>query len=265
MLKIHCFLDVSQETDSDAESLMSDTKTILSPGESWPDQRAHHRLGNGRLPGDTQSVCSLSSRTVSDSSDSHHSDVEVCILRTGELDGNCKKYCLQVERSRKIYNRALMSMSICADNRDHQSKTKLENKKMLELRSFSTPNFKNLEAAESASPYFSLEMLDCDNTDTDSDTEGQHDSSDSSISIKNSTFPSKEKDSSSSTDTSSGVQMFRKPKIIKRPSNRQMCNRLKSCLIRDEPAANQQRSASSHSKHRETVLASIQPQGFDRK
>ena len=183
------------------------------------------------------------------------------------------KYCPQVERSRKIYNRAMMSRSICENSREHQSKTKLENKKMLELRSFSTPNFKNLEAVESASPYFSLEMLDCDNTDTDSEADGQSESSDSSISIKNSTFPSKENDSSSSTDTSSGVQVFRKPKMIKRPSNRQMSNRLKSCLIRDEPAASQPRSASNHSnhssifynKHRETVLASIQPQGFDRK
>ena len=185
------------------------------------------------------------------------------------LTEDCFKYCLQVERSRRMYNRALMSRSICEDSREHrQSKTKLENKKMLELRSFSTPNFKNLEAAESASPYFSLEMLDCDNTDTDSDTDGQNDSkestSDSSISIKNSAFPSKEKDSSSSTDTSSGVQMFRKPKIIKRPSNRQMSNRLKSCLLREEPAAGSH-SNHLHSKHRETVLASIQPQGFDRK
>ena len=156
-----------------------------------------------------------------------------------------------------------MSRSICEETREHQSKTKLENKKMLELRSFSTPNLKNLEAVESASPYFSLEMLDCDNTDTDRDTDDQNVSSDSSLSIKNSTFPPKEKDSSSSTDTSSGVQMFRKPKIIKRPSNRQMSNRLKSCLIRDEPAAHH--SNHLYNKHRETVLASIQPQGFDRK
>ena len=164
-----------------------------------------------------------------------------------------------------------MSRSICADGRDEKPKTRLENKKLLELRSFSTPNFKNLEAAESASPYLSLEMLDCDNTDTDSDSDSQTESSESSISRENSCFPSKEKDSSSSTDTSSGVQMLRKPKIMKRPSNRQMSNRLKSCLIRDEAAASQQRSASSqsrelYSKHRETVLASIhQPQGFDRK
>ena len=72
-----CSPDVSQETDSDAESILSDTKTILSPGE----MRVEHPRVNSRLPGDTQSVCSLSlsSRTVSDSSDdSHHSDVEVC-------------------------------------------------------------------------------------------------------------------------------------------------------------------------------------------
>ena len=170
-----------------------------------------------------------------------------------------------MERAHKIYNRALMSRSICEQTRDHQSKAKLENKKMLELRSFSSPNIKNLEAVESASPYFSLEMLDCDNTDSDADV--RDDSSDSSISTKNPGFPSREKDSSSSTDTSSGVQMFRKSKIIKRPSHRQMSSRLKSCLIRDDTAVSQQRAASSqfYSKHREAVLASIQPQGFDRK
>ena len=157
-----------------------------------------------------------------------------------------------------------MSRSICEQTRDHQSKAKLENKKMLELRSFSSPNIKNLEAVESASPYFSLEMLDCDNTDTDSDADAPDDSSDSSISTKNAGFPSKEKDSSSSTDTSSGVQMFRKSKIIKRPSNRQMSNRLKSCLIREETTASSQNNH-FYNKHRETVLASIQPQGFDRK
>ena len=134
---------------------------------------------------------------------------------------------------------------------------------MLELRSLSTPNFKNLEHTESASPYISLEMLDCD-TDSDSKGEAPDDSSDSSISQKNSVFPSKENDSSSSTDTSSGIHIFRKPKIIKRPSNRQMSRRLKDCLMREtEPSASQRSLYSA--KHREAVMAKLQPPAFDRK
>ena len=134
---------------------------------------------------------------------------------------------------------------------------------MRDLRSLSTPNFKNLEQTESASPYISLEMLDCD-TDSDSKGEAPDDSSDSSISENNPVFPSRENDSSSSTDTSSGTQMFRKPKIIKRPSNRQMSRRLVDCLMREsEPTASQR--AFNHAKHREAVMAKLQPPAFDRK
>ena len=131
---------------------------------------------------------------------------------------------------------------------------------MVDLRSISAPNFKNLEQTESASPYISLEMLDCD-TDSDSKGEAPDDSSDSSISQKNSVFPSKENDSSSSTDTSSGIQMFRKPKIIKRPSNRQMSRRLKECLMR-EPDPD---SGVHNAKQRDAMFAKLKPPTFDRK
>lgn len=67
----------SQETDSDGESIRSDTKTIKSASEM-----------NGRNHGDTRSVSTISS------SDSNHSDVEV-------------------DRSRKVYSRAMMSTSYC--------------------------------------------------------------------------------------------------------------------------------------------------------
>ena len=102
---------------------------------------------------------------------------------------------------------------------------------MRDLRSLSTPNFKNLEQTESASPYISLEMLDCD-TDSDSKGEAPDDSSDSSIFENNPVFPSRENDSSSSTDTSSELQIFRKPKTLKRPANRKMSNKLKDCLMK---------------------------------
>ena len=72
-------LGQSQETDSDADSILSDTNTIKSgdPGIS----NGHTRASNGRCQGETQSVCSLSlsvsSRTVSGSSEDNRSDVEV--------------------------------------------------------------------------------------------------------------------------------------------------------------------------------------------
>ena len=72
-------LGQSQETDSDADSILSDTNTIKSgdPGVS----NGHTRASNGRCQGETQSVCSLSlsvsSRTVSGSSEDNRSDVEV--------------------------------------------------------------------------------------------------------------------------------------------------------------------------------------------
>ena len=131
---------------------------------------------------------------------------------------------------------------------------------MVDLRSLSTPNFKNLEHVESASPYVSLELLDCD-TDSDSEGELQDDSSDSAISKQIPVFPSKENDSSSSTDTSSGIQMFRKPKIIKRPSNRQMSRRLKECLMRESDPD----SGVHNAKQRDAMFAKLKPPSFDRK
>ena len=87
-------LGLSQETDSEGESIRSDTNTIKSPSE-WETSGRDHRKTNGQ----TQSVCSISSQTVSDSSDSNHSDVEV-------------------EKSHKMYNRTIMSVSCCQVNHE---------------------------------------------------------------------------------------------------------------------------------------------------
>ena len=72
-------LGQSQETDSDADSILSDTNTIKSGDPGGP--HGHTGATNGRGQGETQSVCSLSlsvsSRTGSGSSEDNRSDVEV--------------------------------------------------------------------------------------------------------------------------------------------------------------------------------------------
>ena len=72
-------LGLSQETDTDADSILSDTNTIKS-GDLGA-LNGHARASNGRCQGETQSVCSLSvsvsSRTMSGSSEDNRSDVEV--------------------------------------------------------------------------------------------------------------------------------------------------------------------------------------------
>ena len=74
-------LGQSQETDSDAASIRSGTSTVKSQDREPALTNGVHRRSNGRCPGDTQSVCSLSvslsSRTLSDNSDSNLSEAEV--------------------------------------------------------------------------------------------------------------------------------------------------------------------------------------------
>ena len=81
-------------------------------------------------------------------------------------------------------------------------------------------------------------------------------------------------DSSSSTDTSSSIQIFTKPKMLKRAANRKMSNKLKDCLMTTSSVeamcpGQPPRVSSTHSvyvsKHREALLANQQPPGFDRK
>lgn len=62
---------MSQETDTEADSILSDTNTVKSHDSS------HHHHPRGH-PAETQSVCSISiSGTLSESSDSNMSDAEV--------------------------------------------------------------------------------------------------------------------------------------------------------------------------------------------
>ena len=91
---------MSQETDSDAESIRSDTNTIKSP-ESESKQ-----FEDSLNPA---SSVSSTARTVSDSSDSNMSDAEVDIIHdyTNITDDNVK-----VDKAHKMYSRT-MSSSYC--------------------------------------------------------------------------------------------------------------------------------------------------------
>ena len=111
----------------------------------------------------------------------------------------------------------------------------------MELRSFSTPDFKNLQEHESSSPYISLELLgdgdgsNEDESDWDSDdsfTDSESVIDDDGGGVTPTVLGNIQEDSSSSTDTSSGLQIFRKPKTLKRPANRKMSNKLKDCLMK---------------------------------
>ena len=99
----------------------------------------------------------------------------------------------------------------------------------------STPDFKNLEKQESSSPYVSLRRNDLEYGDEDSDQDSSYDEDsedDSNPARDNPSLPQGiQDDSSSSTDTNSGLQMFRKPKTLRRPVNRRMSSKLKDCLM----------------------------------
>ena len=141
----------------------------------------------------------------------------------------------------------------------------------------STPDIKNLEKQESSSPYVSLHRTEDvePEYDTDSDLDSSCDDEDvSSRDLVNIGPPHDiDDDSSSSTDTSSGLQMFRKPKTLRRPANRRMSSKLKECLMKTSSveALNSDRSSlpPTHSlyvaKQREALFANHQPPGFDRK
>ena len=142
----------------------------------------------------------------------------------------------------------------------------------------STPDIKNLEKQESSSPYVSLhrdEDVEPDyDTDSDLDSscdDGYDDSKEDRVTLG----PPQviDNDSSSSTDTSSGLQMFRKPKTLRRPANRRMSSKLKECLMKTSSVeglnSDVSRLPPTHSlyvaKQREALFANHPPPGFDRK
>ena len=139
----------------------------------------------------------------------------------------------------------------------------------------STPDIKNLEKHESSSPYVSLHRdKDVNDPQDDSDLDSSCDDDSEEDSRVNTGLPLDiDNDSSSSTDTSSGLQMFRKPKTLRRPANRRMSSKLKECLMKTSSVEGLNTDVSrlppTHSlyvaKQREALFANHPPPGFDRK
>ena len=142
----------------------------------------------------------------------------------------------------------------------------------------STPDIKNLEKHESSSPYVSLHRdkdVDDPEDDSDSDLDSSCDDDSEEDSRVNTGLPLDiDNDSSSSTDTSSGLQMFRKPKTLRRPANRRMSSKLKECLMKtasvERLSSDMSRPSPASqsvyvSKQREALFANHPPPGFDRK
>ena len=288
-------LGLSQETDSDAESIRSDTNTVRSPDS---DHETTHELSDHHR-GETRSLCSVnSSRTLSESSDSNRSDVEVSI----NISLNCLNILNQVDKSRKVYNRTTMSASysqVLVYEASHhynlfaQTPPRVHHKhkkRIVGLRSVSTPDIKSLTQTESSSPYVSLELLDHDEHNSDSgddpdSSDVDSDDGDDSHRVNpgcNGVLPVNKDDihssNSSSSDSSQDCSKFRKPKSIKRPPlSRKMSSKLKECLLKpsddndDDPSSSYKNQASSYNtstyiqKHKETMLLhNHQPVGFDR-
>ena len=121
--------------------------------------------------------------------------------------------------------------------KDKRTGLKTKHKKLIEIRSLSTPNFKQADDSEVSflilgvfkdclyhqvlSPYVSLEMLDDPNYKATKPIQ----------SPKYQKGASGLYDSESSSDSGSGLQMLGKPKLFKRPI-RPAANKRRGCLTK---------------------------------
>ena len=156
----------------------------------------------------------------------------------------------------------------------HLKSSANKHRQLADLRSFSSPDIKNLQKTESSSPYMSLQLGGTEDTDFEDSEDVTSSGGEDEDSLQPPLPPGVKADSSSSTDTSSSIQIFTKPKMLKRAANRKMSNKLKDCLMTTSSVeamcpGQPPRVSSSHSvyvtKHREALLANQQPPGFDRK
>lgn len=156
-------LGLSQETDSDAESIRSDTNTIKSPNTESRDDELNNVHWTGSNGDFTPLTSKLSNRLSSSEDDSHCSDSELekshraCLPRVGGLTN--------------------MSSSCWDSRKGSRGEEDLkERRRRTCLRSLSTPNIKRDICDEVASPYVSLEKL----LDQDEDEINQSSSNSSS-------------------------------------------------------------------------------------
>eukprot|EP00090_Calanus_glacialis_P013441 TRINITY_DN22103_c0_g1_i1.p1 TRINITY_DN22103_c0_g1~~TRINITY_DN22103_c0_g1_i1.p1 ORF type:complete len:225 (-),score=59.44 TRINITY_DN22103_c0_g1_i1:399-1049(-) len=174
----------------------------------------------------------------------------------------------EVDKAHKMYSRT-MSSSYCQDKR---TGLKTKHKKLIEIRSLSTPNFKQADDSEVLSPYVSLEMLDDPNYKATKPIQ----------SPKYQKGASGLYDSESSSDSGSGLQMLGKPKLFKRPI-RPAANKRRGCLtksisvdktlqIQPDKKSSTTETQQPHSKYLskqrdniKDIQVNTQPCGFDRR
>ena len=165
-----------------------------------------------------------------------------------------------------MYSRA-MSSSYCQENMS--TLTRRKHKKLVDLRSVSTPDFKQLDSSEVwekaeieslflfsivqvSSPYVSLEMLDEPQMKED---RPQHSSS------KYQVYSSE----SSSSDSCSRSQIPVKSKFIKRPRRPGRGRLMKSSSVDKESQESQHKSHYLSMQRDTPVNLNSQPAGFDRR
>ena len=121
----------------------------------------------------------------------------------------------------------------------------------------STPDIKNLEQHESSSPYMSLEVIG--NSDIEDDTIS--DISDTDTDIAN------DKSRSDSYSTSDSELEYERPKRPSKSSKRLPSN-IRVCKTQSHHVSEENGFSNNHSvyvsKHKEAMMKTIQPQGFDR-
>jgi len=190
---------------------------------------------------ETQSLCSvsisLSSKTLSESSEENLSDAEV-------------------DKSKRTFSRNLMTNSI-----QHQKRSPMRHRKVNNLRSMSTPDIKNLDQHESSSPYMSLEVLG--NSDIEDDSDSNLSDTDTDV--------ADDQSKSDSYSTSDSEQEPRKPSKLSRSTK--SSRKLPSKNGLNYSSNSQQKSSENGfsknhsiyvSKHKEAMMKNLQPPGFDR-
>merc|ERR1711915_145513 len=143
----------------------------------------------------------------------------------------------------------------------HQKRSPLRHRKINNLRSMSTPDMKNLNQHESSSPYKSLEVLGNSDIEDDSDS----DISDTSTDVADDHSKS---DSYSTSDSEQKTSYFRKPtrstKTSRSLSRKHRLDHSPNSLQKSPENGFSKNHSIYVSKHKEALMRTLQPQGFDR-
>jgi len=257
-------LGLSQETDSDADSIDSDTNTVKSFDNSSHSHRSlsshsHRSLDTSSAPddllilglklgqdGDVESIDGVDGAMT-------HSSSSESVLSDCEVDKSHKIYLHGHNTGTFLPSLPLVPLSQSVDNVQTQERPR---KGMAELRSLSTPDLKRFLTTDITSPYVSLERLPEENEEK----------------IK---VPEKEEIDSSESDSSSGPELgcpirhFRRPL---RPAALKAKARLRSSSIAVDKKVHCYSEGSGSNGYQSQYLAkkkdsdvqlNSQPVGFD--